>query len=68
MVHTLRPSGEDVSLIGTPRMALSVIISGMPPVGFDGPYVTDMTGCNNRVVVVLPIAAPSILSPVVGHV
>lgn len=67
MVHTLRPSGEDVSLLGSPRMARSVIIAGMPPVGFDGPYITDMTGCNNRIVVVLPIAAPTFISPVVGH-
>jgi hypothetical protein len=68
MSHTISPSGEDVLSHGTPRMAWSVIMSGIPPIGFDGPALTDISGCNNRVVVPLPVLALSISSPTVGHV
>jgi hypothetical protein len=67
MVHTLRPSGIPESVPSNPRMARLITAYGMPPIGFDGPSLTDLIGCNNRVVVVLPIIQPTISSPVVGH-
>lgn len=41
--------------MGSARLAWSIYVYGMPPVGFDGPSVTDQFGCSSRVVTPLPV-------------
>lgn len=38
-----------------PAVARPIYVSGLPPIGFDGPSVTDEFGCNTRVITPLPV-------------
>lgn len=58
-------SGVAAGTIGSHRIAYPITVAGMPPIGFDGPSVTDQFGCSRRVITTLPIASPSIPQPVV---
>lgn len=58
-------SGVAAGTIGNHRIAYPISVAGMPPIGFDGPSVTDQFGCSRRVITTLPIASPSIPQPVV---
>lgn len=63
--HGVQPASISDGAQGSTRFAWRVQVSGMPPVGFDGPSVTDEHGCSRRVVTTWPIQAPTFSSPVV---
>lgn len=56
----LSTTGFDSSAVGVPRMGTPIYVSGLPPIGFDGPTVTDECGCNVRVVAAAPILSGNI--------
>lgn len=53
--HPVRPSSASDGEVGSPRVGVLVNVDGMPPIGFDGPSVTDPFGCSTRVVSPLPV-------------
>lgn len=61
----VQPTGVDATTHGDVRVARPVRVAGMPPVGFDGPSVTDEYGCSRRVITVWPIQTPTFPEPVV---
>ncbi len=65
LARGVQPSSIVGEAHGAARMAWLVRTSGMPPVGFDGPSVTDEYGCSRRVVTVWPIQIPAFPEPVV---
>lgn len=65
MGRVVQPASIDDGAFGGTRFAWSVRVSGMPPIGFDGPSVTDEYGCSRRVVTTWPIQAPTFPTPVV---
>lgn len=65
MARGVSPAGIAAGDVPSPRLAWPVHVYGMPPVGFDGPSVTDEYGCSRRVVTVWPIQPPTFSSPLV---
>lgn len=66
LLHPLGPPGADDGGIGAVRVAGVIGTSGMPPVGFDGPSVTDPFGCSLRTITTHPIlSTQTVPSPVV---
>lgn len=61
----VQPPSIDDGALGSARTAWLVHMAGMPPVGFDGPAITDEYGCSRRVVVAWPIQIPTFSAPVV---
>jgi hypothetical protein len=53
--HPVRPASVDDGGVGQVRVGSVVYVFGMPPIGFDGPSVTDPFGCSTRVVSPLPV-------------
>ena len=47
--------GYNGGYIPNPAVARPIYVSGLPPIGFDGPSVTDEFGCNTRVITPLPV-------------
>lgn len=67
LLHPLRASGFDSSVVAAPRIAPVVSPVGIPNIAFDGPSVTNPFGCTNRVVSPLPILSnQTVPSPVVA--
>lgn len=65
LARGVQPAGISDGAFGGTRFARWVVVSGMPPIGFDGPSVTDEYGCSRRVVTTWPIQAPTFPTPVV---
>lgn len=61
----VQPASIDDGAFGDTRPGWLVSMAGMPPVGFDGPSITDEYGCSRRVVTTWPIQAPTFPEPVV---
>lgn len=53
--HPVRPSSFHDGEIGQVRVGVLIYVTGLPPIGFDGPSVTDPFGCSTRVVTPLPV-------------
>lgn len=67
LLHPLRASSFDSSVVAAPRIAPVVSPVGIPNIAFDGPSVTNPFGCTNRVVSPLPILSnQTVPSPVVA--
>ena len=67
LLHPLRASSFDSSVVAAPRIAPIVSPVGIPDIAFDGPSVTNPFGCTNRVVSPLPILSnQTVPSPVVA--
>lgn len=62
MCHAVPPASIYDSIMPSPRMARPIYVYGMPEIGFDGPAVTDSTGCGVRVTVPLPVLSTSTVS------
>lgn len=65
LARGVQPAGIGAGAFDDPRFAWRVQMSGLPPVGFDGPSVTDEYGCSRRVVTVWPIQTPTFPQPTV---
>lgn len=69
LLHPLYPSSVNDGALGVVRVCRVINVAGLPPVGFDGPSVTDPYGCSLRVVTPLPILSQqTVPQPVVAHV
>lgn len=55
LLHPVRPSSFYDGEVSSPAFGVLVYVYGMPPIGFDGPSVTDPFGCSSRVVSPLPV-------------
>jgi len=55
--HTIHPDGADTAELGAVIAARALSPIGIPTTGFAGPTVTNPFGCNNRVIIPLPILA-----------
>ena len=67
MLHPLRASGDESSVVGDARVASALSPLGIPEAVVFGPSVTNPFGCTNRVVSVLPILSTQTVSdPVVA--
>ena len=53
--HPVRPSSFHDGEVGQARVGALIYVTGLPPIGFDGPSVTDPFGCSTRVVTPLPV-------------
>lgn len=53
--HPVRPPSFNGAVVGDQRFGFVVYATGLPPIGFAGPSVTDPFGCSMRVVSPLPI-------------
>lgn len=53
--RTVTPVGIVAGTVGNPTQARQISPAGFPPVGFEGPSVTDPYGCSSRVVTPFPI-------------
>ena len=53
--HPVRPSSFYDGEVGQARVGALIYVFGLPPIGFDGPSVTDPFGCSTRVVSPLPV-------------
>lgn len=53
--------GFEDSVIGEASVGRVIYLYGFPPVGFDGPVLTDVNGCNNRTIVPLPIQSTTVI-------
>lgn len=65
LARGVRPPSIGPSVFADPRFARHVQMSGLPPIGFDGPSVTDEYGCSRRVITVWPIQLPVFPQPTV---
>lgn len=66
LLHPIRLLSADSFASGTHAAGRRVSVAGLPPIGFAGPSVSNPFGCNNRVVVPLPILSQqNVPNPVV---
>lgn len=72
LLHPIAPEGIDLGnttkRVGEPTMGVPIYVFGMPPIGFDGPSVSNPYGCTNRVVTPLPVlSAQDVPTPAISY-
>lgn len=62
MMRGVDVSGVAGGSMGEARVGQMVYVWGMPPVGFDGPSITNPDGCSTRVVSTLPVLSTQVVA------